>query len=91
MGIFDERLEHARERRRVRPDDRVRRVHDVEGHLAGVGVDDDLDGVAHVVEAVGKSALADVEVAGVLRVGVLTRRRCSRRARSCTEPLAMTA
>ena len=45
-----ERLEQGREDPLVRPDDRVGRVGDVERHLAGVGVHDDLDAVADVVE-----------------------------------------
>ena len=70
------RREHPRERLLVRLDDGVVRVHHVERHLAGVGVDDDLDRVAHVVEVgVQAAALRHRAGVGVLRVGVVVRRR----------------
>jgi len=53
----------------VRLQDRVVGVVRVEGHGAAVGVDDDLDGVANVVEAVGQPARVDVQVRRVLAVG----------------------
>ena len=60
-----DRLEQRRERRRIRADDGIGGVVDVEVGGAFVGVDDDLDRVAHVV------GLGDVaDLVGRLGIGV---------------------
>ncbi len=66
------RGEHPGEGLLVGPDDRVARVHDVEGHLAGVGVDQHLDRVADVVEGLVEAAARGQGAGvGVLGVGVV--------------------
>ena len=67
-GHLVERREEVREDRGVRLEQRLVRLHRVEVRLAGVGVDDDLDAVADVVDAVGPVRVRD---AVGRRVGVL--------------------
>src|ERR1035438_5465139 len=71
FGHLAHRMEHRWEGRAISLQDRVVWIVRVKGHGAGVGVDDDLDRVACVVEAGRKSSLIHVEVRGVLAVGVL--------------------
>ena len=66
-----ERVEHTGEDRLVGPNDGIGGVHHVVGHLAGVGVDDDLHRVAHVVKGVGQTRRTQSQGVGVLGVGVL--------------------
>ena len=66
------RGEHPAEGLLVRLDDGVLRIHHVEGHLAGVGVDQHLDRVADVVEVLVEPAAAGQGAGvGVLRIGIV--------------------
>ena len=71
-----QRPEEPREGGLVGPDQRVLGGDDVERHLARVGVDDDLDGVAHVVVGPGQPAPLGEDVRhGRLAVGEVVARR----------------